>query len=329
MHTAMLPANPVATFATPMTGAGRPISVFLLLSAVLLLAAAGPSLAGPTLENIEFAALPGNQVEIDLVLSAATAPPTTFATDSPSRIALDFPGVSSNLKKRSLPIGVGVVHSLVAVEASNRTRVVINLSESVPYKVTTRGNRVVVAINVQEAALSTPPPATPSRRPTSSPGRGSAAPRLGAVRDIDFRRGSNGEGRVLITLPSPDTRVAVREQGEHILVDVYNTTLPKRLFRRLEVMDFATPVVTVESRPKGSNVLVDIATSKDFDYLAYQTDEQFTLEFRALTAAEKEQIQKKKIVYDGDRLSLNFQDIEVRAVLQLLADFTGPRVRRR
>ena len=325
MHTDMPPATPVATITLPTMGAGHAIHIVLLLGAALLLTVAGPSRAGPTLENIEFAALPGNQVEIDLVLSAATAPPTTFATDSPSRIALDFQGVSSNLKQRSVPIGVGVVHSLVAVEASNRTRVVINLSETVPYKVTTRGNRVVVAINVQETALSTPASAVPTRRRPSSSGRaagGSAAPRHGAVRDIDFRRGSDGEGRVLITLPSSDTRVAVREQGKHILVDVYNTSLPQRLFRRLDVVDFATPVVSVESRPKGSNVLVDIATTEDYDYLAYQTDEQFTLEFRALTAAEKEQIQKKKIVYDGDRLSLNFQDIEVRAVLQLLADFT-------
>ncbi|HYN77713.1 MAG TPA: type IV pilus secretin PilQ family protein, partial [Lamprocystis sp. (in: g-proteobacteria)] len=145
----------------------------------------------------------------------------------------------------------------------------------------------------------------------------------GAVRDIDFRRGDSGEGRVIIKLPSARTRVAVREQASHVFVDIYDSTLPQRLFRRLDVTDFATPVVAVEAKPSGRNVVIDIQTGTDFDYLAYQTDDLFTLEFRALTPAEKDQIQKQKVVYSGDRLSLNFQDIEVRAVLQLLADFTG------
>ncbi len=143
------------------------------------------------------------------------------------------------------------------------------------------------------------------------------------MRDIDFRRGAGGEGRVVIKLPSADTRVAVREQGSHVLVDLYDTSLPQRLFRRLDVSDFATPVMAVESRPQGRNVALDIQTGADYDYLAYQTDDLFTLEFRSLTPSEKEEQQKNKIVYSGDRLSLNFQDIEVRAVLQLLADFTG------
>jgi type IV pilus assembly protein PilQ len=148
------------------------------------------------------------------------------------------------------------------------------------------------------------------------------APR-GAIKDIDFRRGAGGEGRVIITLPSADTAVSVREEGRDVIVDVANTQLPQRLFRRLDVVDFATPVTAVEARAVGSDVKIDVKTTDEFDYLAYQTDNLFTLEFRALTRAEKEQLERDKIVYSGDRLSLNFQDIEVRAVLQLLADFTG------
>jgi type IV pilus assembly protein PilQ len=128
---------------------------------------------------------------------------------------------------------------------------------------------------------------------------------------------------VVIKLPSAETRVAVREQGSRVLVDLYDTSLPQRLFRRLDVTDFATPVSTVESRPRGRNVEVEIQTGGDFEHLAYQTDDLFTLEFRSLTPSEKEAAQRQKVVYSGDRLSLNFQDIEVRAVLQLLADFTG------
>ncbi len=143
------------------------------------------------------------------------------------------------------------------------------------------------------------------------------------MKNIDFRRGADGEGRVIITLPSPETAVSVREEGRDVIVDIANTQLPQRLFRRLDVVDFATPVVAVESRAMGGDVKVDIKTTEEYEYLAYQTDNLFTVEFRSLTAAEKQQLERDKIVFSGDRLSLNFQDIEVRAVLQLLADFTG------
>lgn len=126
----------------------------------------------------------------------------------------------------------------------------------------------------------------------------------------------------MIRLPNADTRVAVREQATRVYIDLYDTSLPQRLFRRLDVMDFATPVTAVEARPNGGNVEIEVQTEGDFDYMAYQTDEIFTLDFRPLTAAEKEELARQKVVYEGDRLSLNFQDIEVRAVLQVLADFT-------
>lgn len=270
-----------------------------------------------TLEVAEFASLPGNQVEVDLVFSGVPPKPSDFATENPARIAIDFPGATNQLGRQSIPIGLGVAHSLVAIEASDRTRVVINLNDSVPYTLKTQGNRVTVALNPQPVA-STP---SPARRfaPTAS-GRGRA---VGAVKDIDFRRGADGEGRVIITLPSADTRVNVTEEGRDILVGIADTRLPQRLFRRLDVVDFGTPVIAVESRADGDDVRVDIQTSDQFDYLAYQTDNLFTIEFRSLTQAEKQQLEREKIVYSGDRLSLNFQDIEVRAVLQLLADFTG------
>jgi len=291
--------------------------------------------AANVLQNVEFAALPGNQVQIDLVLSDATKAPEAFSTDSPARIALDLPGVSSGLQNKTVPVGVGVVQSVVAVEAGDRTRVVINLNESVPYQVTSRGNRVTIGVNTQQTAA---PPAveqaqtqpasasasqqarqTRAARPAAHSGASRGAP----LRDVDFRRGDSGEGRVVIKLPDASTRVAVREQGQHVLVDVFDTALPQRLFRRLDVGDFATPVASVETTAKGRDVQIDIKSGTDFDYLAYQTDDLFTLEFRKLTKSEKEQGKKKDAVYSGDRLSLNFQDIEVRAVLQLLADFTG------
>jgi type IV pilus assembly protein PilQ len=285
------------------------------------------------LTDVEFAAQPGNRVEIQLLFSGPVSAPQTFDTVSPARIALDFEGVANRLERRAVPIGVGPVHSLVAVEASDRARVVINLNDSVPYRVTTEGNRVRVDIDARSEpeAAPAPSPASAATRaqpwaPASAPwdrpaSDGGSAPGP-SVRDIDFRRGPEGEGRILITLPSATTRVTVREQGSRVLVDVIDAALPQRLFRRLDVVDFATPVVSIESRPKGRNVEVNVQTGSDFEYMAYQTDNLFTLELRPLTSAEKERLAREKVVYDGERLSLNFQDIEVRAVLQLLADFT-------
>ena len=325
----------------PIPAGAGPASRFGWLLRLLLLGgltAAMPAGAAD-LQDVQFAALPGNRVEVQLTLSEPVPAPETFSTDSPARIALDFPGVSSKLDRKAVPIGVGAVHSLVAVEASDRTRVVLNLNDSVPYEVTTSGNRVTIRINPDDAYAGSPEPlpqqatsaapraATAARgapQPVAARARPRSSGRSGpAVRDIDFRRGPGGEGRVTIKLPSAETRVAVREQGSRVFVDLYDTALPQRLFRRLDVSDFATPVTAVESRPKGRNVELEIQTGSDFDHLAYQTDDLFTLEFRGLTPSEKEEAQRQKVVYSGDRLSLNFQDIEVRAVLQLLADFTG------
>jgi type IV pilus assembly protein PilQ len=288
------------------------------------------------LQDVQFSALPGNQVQIQLTLSSPIAQPQTFATESPARIAMDLPGVNSRLASKSVPIGLGPVHSLVAVEASDRTRVVLNLTDPVPYEVSTAGNQITIRVSARGRAAPAAPAqamqtaatagqsSAPADAPAwTQPARSRQAAGTGpAVRDIDFRRGSTGEGRVVIRLPSPDTRVAVREQASRVYVDLYQTSLPQRLYRRLDVVDFATPVTMVESRPNGSNVEIEVQTQGDFDYMAYQTDELFTLDFRALTAAEKEEIARQKVVYDGERLSLNFQDIEVRAVLQVLADFT-------
>ncbi|MBK1704792.1 pilus assembly protein PilQ [Halochromatium glycolicum] len=273
-----------------------------------------------SLEDVDFVSLPGNQVEIKLGFSDAPARPSDFATENPARIAIDFPNATSRLGRKPIPIGVGPAQSLVAIEASDRTRVVINLNQSVPYSLETRGNQVSVALN--------PGPRTAPSRSRALLGSERTAQavtrvRGGALKDIDFRRGSEGEGRVIINLPSSDTRVNVAEEGRDVVVGIADTRLPQRLLRRLDVVDFGTPVVAVESRPEGDDVRVDIQTAAEFDYLAYQTGNLFTIEFRALTPAKKEQLEREKIVFSGDRLSLNFQDIEVRAVLQMIADFTG------
>ncbi|EIC23348.1 type IV pilus secretin PilQ [Thiorhodovibrio frisius] len=334
----------------------RPVLRPFLLFGLLLPLAAG---AATLLEDVEFSSLPGNAVEVDLIFSGTPPTATDFATDNPARIAIDLPDVTTDLTSKEVPIGIGVAQSLNAIQAGSRTRVVLNLADAVPYKLRTDGNRIIVGLNMPAADVVTevdladedlrpgdspagetadtaatgdliPPAEVAPEMPrqigalrTSRFGREAASNRRAALKNIDFRRGADGAGRVLISLPSASTPVNVREQGDSVVVDIGNTQLPQRLFRRLDVVDFATPVVAVESRAEGEDIQVKIDTTEDYDYLAYQSDNLFTVEFRALTPAEKEQLERDKVVYDGDRLSLNFQDIEVRAVLQLLADFTG------
>ncbi|MBB1125662.1 type IV pilus secretin PilQ [Thiospirillum jenense] len=307
----------------------------LVLLLVALLAIVNNSEAKTILKDVQFSALSGNAVTIDLLFSAPPPRPNDFSTDNPARIAIDLPGVESGLASKEVPISLGAAQSLLAIQVGDITRIIINLSNAVPYQLTPDGSRLTIALNptktpVEPAIVKESPPVAaidndvlPSPPKTTRFGMPAHAMPRAALKDIDFRRSNDGAGRVLITLPHPKTPINVREEGGKIVVDIANTQLPQRLFRRLDVVDFATPVLMVESRPVGSNIEISIETKPDRDYIAYQSDNLFTLEFRTLTSAEKEQLEREKVVYKGDRLSLNFQNIEVRAVLQLLADFTG------
>jgi type IV pilus assembly protein PilQ len=306
---------------------GKRLSTSLRLAFLLWLIPLTTASAAAVLQDVQYSALPGNQVRVDLLLSEPIKPPQAFATENPARVALDLKGVTSGLAKKRIAISTGPVQSLVAVEASDRTRVVINLDNSVPYAIDTSGNRISIALNAPETRPEPPAEATAGPEPTP-PTEPAAAPPPAAtpvdIQDIEFKRGPNGEARVLITLPSPNTRVSVTEKGKNVIAAITGARLPSRLVRRLDVSDIATPVAAVASRAKGDDAQVEIQTSAAFEYLAYQADELFTLEFRPLKQVKPAKPRKKKpAAYSGDRLSLNFQDIEVRAVLQLLADFTG------
>jgi type IV pilus assembly protein PilQ len=281
-------------------------------------------LAGNTLTSIDFSALPGDKVQLTLGMSGPATEPASFVTENPARISLDFAGVSSGLGYKTKLIGVGPVHSVTALEAGNRTRLVINLTKPIEFKTLMQGNKVLVSLDIsdktkQTTAASTVPVA--SAKPMHQV-RASKATATDDIKNIDFRRGESGQGRVLVTLADPKTPVDVREEAGHIILEFYKASIDPSLLQSLDVMDFATPVTKIETRRKGNNVIVDITPTGEYDYLAYQANETFAVEVRSLTKDEKEQLQKERMVYTGERLSLNFQDIEVRAVLQLLADFT-------
>ncbi len=291
-----------------------------LMGLVLLWAFLSDAMANE-LQDISFSALPGNRVEIVLTTTEPVADSTSFTTDNPARIAIDLANTTSTLEQKVTPVAIGMARSVTAIEAGDRTRVVINLLEQVAHEIRTEGNKLIVAIGAGSgagsmSATSAPVAAMASDRTVT--GRSGLA-----ITNIDFRRGSQGEGRVVIELSDPSIAVDMRQQGEQVVLDFMGASLPEQLARTLDVMDFATPVKTIDTHPDGRNVRMSIATTGEFEHLAYQANNTYTVEFRALTRQEKEARLKEMQVYEGDRLSLNFQDIEVRAVLQLLADFTG------
>ena len=293
-----------------------------LLWSLLLLAGSGQALADNAIESIEFAGLSGNRVQIIMRLSQPAEEPMSFTIDNPARIALDFPATASKLERRSQDIGVGAAKSVTAVEAQGRTRVVVNLVEMVSYNTSVEGNKVVLTLQDAggSAVASAPAAATPAPAPTPST---AAAPVSGAsIQNVDFRRGEMGEGRVVVTLSDPSIAVDMRQEAGKIVLDFLNSSLPDRLERRLDVLDFATPVKTVDTMARGRNVRMTIDPSGDYEHLAYQTDNQFTVEIKPTSKEELEARRREEFGYTGERLSLNFQNIGTRSVLQLLADFT-------
>jgi type IV pilus assembly protein PilQ len=265
-----------------------------------------------SLDDVSFASLSGDRVQIKLTLSEALpSEPLNFTIDNPARIAIDFPNTSLNLAEQSQAIGIGMANSLSAVEAGGRTRVVVNLTRVVSYTMDVKDNTVVLNLEGDIASSNSNISSTVN---VSSEG----------IEDIDFRRGDNGEGRVIVNLSDPSIAIDMGVEAGKVVIDFLDAQLPSRLDRKLDVLDFATPVKEIDTVVSGNNVRMTIsAASEDYDHLAYQSEDQYIIEFKPLTKEEKEEQKKDKFGYTGERLSLNFQNIEVRAILQLIADFTG------
>jgi type IV pilus assembly protein PilQ len=299
---------------TALQTAPRTARALLLRTAMTIVAITWATTAhaqtGTTLDKINFSTLPGDRVQVVLEMSGPVDEPLSFAIDEPARVALDFPGVSLNLPRKSEEISVGMARTVTAVEAGGRSRVVLSLVKLVPYSIDVKGNQVVLTLDSTGST-------------TSQAAAKSAAGVKGSIESIDFRRGETGEGRVMVQLSDPAIVVNTFEQGDDIIVEFIGVDLPENLSRRLDVVDFATPVRIIDTKQEGGNVKMIIEAGGVFDHLAYQSEDLFTLDVKALTEVEQEQQKKDKFTYTGERLSLNFQNIEVRAVLQLIADFTG------
>lgn len=259
------------------------------------------------LRTLDYSAMPGDKAKIQLTFSEPVPKPNSFATDDPARIVIDFAGVQNKLTERTRQVNVGATRSISAVEAGDRTRMVINLLQKVPYTITQNGNQMMITIESGRQAVS------------ARPGSGDDST---TVTDVDFRRGENGEARLIVQLDSDDAAMDVREERGNIVVDLANVTLPDKLNRRLDVVDFATPVKYIDAESMANATKLTLTTEGRYEHLAYQSERTLVVEVKPLPD-EPQAGTRDEFGYTGEKLSLNFQNIEVRAVLQLLADFTG------
>jgi type IV pilus assembly protein PilQ len=243
------------------------------------------------------------------------APPASFTVAQPARIAFDFPGTTNALGRSSQEINEGELRSVSLVQVGDRTRVVLNLRSMVTYETQIDGKNVNIVLSPIVQAGARPSP----RVERFAEGVPDAKH---AIRDVDFRRGRTGEGRVVVELSDTGTGIDIRQQGQQIIVDFLKTTLPDNLRKRLDVLDFATPVATINTFQQGENVRMVIEPKGLWEHNAYQTDTQFVVEVKPVQYDPNKLVQGTRGGYRGEKLSLNFQNVEVRSVLNVIADFT-------
>lgn len=292
----------------------------VLMSAATLAIAAGIANAA-TLQDVEFSSLSGDRTEVVLSFDGTPPEPSGYTIERPARIAIDLDDTVSGLDSRNMPLGDGNTQSMTVVETQDRTRLIFNLVELVPYETAVEGNNLVVTIGNGGPASGATASSSADSASTSLPAPASVSG--DAITGVDFRRGADGEGRVIIDLSNSRVPVALNEQGGRIRLVMDGAEVPSNLRRRLDVTDFATPVTRIDTFTEGGDAVVEIRPQGAYDYLAFQSGSRFTVSVEKLTEEEAERRREEKFPYTGDKLSLNFQDIEVRSVLQLIADFTG------
>jgi type IV pilus assembly protein PilQ len=275
------------------------------------------------LENIQVNSVSGNKVELTLRLSDPAPTPLTFTVDNPARIALDLPDTAVAMASRRVDVKQGVLDTINVAEANGRTRVVLNVDTLVPYETRVQGNTIVVTVGAAGAGrvATAAAPTGAAAVAAATAARAPAVAGSRSVNNIDFRRGNDGSGRIIVELTDSKVPADLRQEGGRIVVNFANTSLPENLLQRLDVTDFATPVSSVDALRVGNGARLVIAASGDYEQLAYQSDNVYTIEIKPVVKLPPELQDQKE--YTGERLTLNFQDIETRAVLQLLADTSG------
>jgi len=269
-----------------------------------------------TIQGVSVSPQPGGKVVVKVTLKdAPSGPPAGFTINNPPRIAFDFPDTNSAVGRATQDVGEGNLRSINVVQAGSRTRLVLNLSRAQSYDTQVDGKALLITL--QDAA---PPSAMSGGSVTTHFAEPRPADLKHTLRDVDFRRGRSGEGRVVIDLSDSAVGIDLKQQGRTIVVDFLNTTLPRNLERRMDVTDFGTPVQRVEAFPQGNNARIVIEPSGNWEHTAYQTDNRFIVEVKQVVEDPNRLVRPG---FTGEKLSLNFQNVEVRAVLQVIADFTG------
>jgi len=282
--------------------------------------------------GINIAALAGDKLQIQLDMNGTAVTPKIFQTDNPARIALDFSGVKNALDKKMFPVNQGAATSIYVAEAADRVRVVVNLIESTPFETKVIGNKVLLTLT--RAKIVAPAKYKPAPEKTMMPVSAKSANSVArtlipeqAISGFDFKRGDKGEGRILVSLANPNTIVNSKQDGGKVVITLLNARLPENLAKRLDVSEFATPVKFIDAASSNQETTITVTTQNDlYDYSLFQSEGLLTIEFRPLSNAEKEALDRTRVKYTGDRLSLNFQEIEIRSVIAILAEFTGQNV---
>lgn len=303
-----------------------PALLVLAPSAVSAQAAPAADAAANSIERIDAAQTGTNTVLTIQLKGAASGVPPSFSVANPARIAIDLPQTSNNLGRNLVEVNQGDLRSVNVVQAQGRARVVLNLRRAVTHAISVDGNVITVALGSNAdtstfRAADAAPAAAAAAPAASRPTAVADAPR--ALRGVDFRRGSEGEGRVVVDLSDPNTSVDIRQQGQQIVVDFLNTTLPESLRRRLDVSDFGTPVALINAVQSGQNVRMTIEPRGLWEQNAYQSDTRFVVEVKPVKEDPTRLFQGTRQGYQGERLSLNFQNVDVRSLLQVIADFTN------
>lgn len=282
-----------------------------------------PLVMANTINKLDFAQLPGDRFEVRVSFEGTPPEPKSYTIEKPARIVVDFPDSVSSLKERRFPLSVANGQSALLLTSEDRTRLIINLNQLSTYTARREGSQYIVEVGAAQAGASSFAPAANLGLTANQQGSLSKPDAIKGTRvtNIDFRRGDAGEGRIIVNLSDAKVSANMVGTGAGVRLSFRNVWLPPELRRRLDVVDFATPVSLVASAQEGENTVLNISAGGEFDYLAYQTDNEYVVSIKPLTEREKQE-RKKEFEYTGQKLSLDFQDIEVRAVLQIIADFT-------
>lgn len=298
--------------------------IFSTLGFSLWIALMSPMVLAANLKALDVAALPGDRVELKLSFDGPPPQPKGYTTESPARIAVDLPGVASQLASKNFELGSGNARTATVVEAKDRTRLIVSLTQLAPYNTRVEGNTLYVVVG-QGAPVAAPRPAAAVPRATTvaaAPAKAFVA-KTRTIRGVDFQRGTAGEGNVVIDLSDPTIAPDIQEHDGKIILSFARTQLPEKLRVRLDVKDFATPVQFVNAGVSGDRTVVTVEPGGTYEYSTFQTDNKLTVSVRPMTVDDLQKRNADRNSYVGEKLSLNFQDIDVRSVLQLIADFTN------